>query len=234
MSIFTSFGIIIISMLILGLLQLVPGIFALFSHYALGKFSKAKASDFALFFILGVEVISACFFLSTYFLMSILLIDNAVFENGQLAWGFAGLLIALAVFCLIFYYRRGKGSKLFIPRTYSEAIDHNAKTVKNRSGAFLLGLLSSSCELILTLPLYLIVAVQILKIESLGLPANLIAIVFILAPIVPLFFTYWQYRYGYNLADIMKRRSKIKPFIRITLSICYSILAILIIQSGAL
>ncbi len=232
MSVFTSFGIVIIAMLIFGTLQLTSGVFALFYHYALGKFSKAKASDLALFFFFGTEIISACLFLATYFLMSIFLFDNS--ELQQLAWGFAGLFVALALFSPLFYYRRGKGSKLFIPRSYAEAIDHNAKTVQNRSGAFLFGLLSGSCELILTLPLYLITSIEILKIESLGLPASLMAIVFAITPTVPLFFTYLQYRCDYNLADIMKKRSKIKSLVRIALCLFYSAIAYLIIQSGTL
>ena len=232
MSVFTSFGIVIIAMLIFGTLQLTSGVFALFYHYALGKFSKAKASDLALFFFFGTEIISACLFLATYFLMSIFLFDNS--ELQQLAWGFAGLFISLALFSLLFYYRRGKGSRLFIPKSYSEAIDHSARTVQNRSGAFLLGLLSGSSELILTLPLYLITSIEILKIESLGLPANLIAIILVIMPTIPLFFTYLQYRCDYNLADIMKKRSKIKPLIRIALCLFYSGIAFLIIQSGTL
>ncbi|MBR3122277.1 hypothetical protein IKF28_02415 [Candidatus Saccharibacteria bacterium] len=234
MSVFTSFGIIVIAMLILGLLQLVPGIFALFYHYALGKFNKAKASDLALFFILGTETISVLFFLAVYFIISIFFLDNSAFENQPLKWCLFAIFIILSIFCLCFYYRHGKGSTLFIPRSYPEAVDNYIKTVKNRSGAFLLGILSCSCELILTFPLYIIVSISILQIENSGLPANLPTALFVFTPIVPLFSIYFQYYYGYTLADIIKKRIKTKPFIRIALGVCYMAIAILIIYTGAI
>lgn len=234
MSFFTSFAIVIAAMLIMIFLQLTPGVFALFYHYCLGKFNRPKASDFALFFFLGVEIISACLFLATYFIMSIFLLDNSDLTNQQLAWCFAGLFLALALFCLLFYYRRGKTSELFIPRAYATAIDHSAKTVKNRSGAFLLGLLSGSCELILILPLYIVVAIEILKIENLGLPANLLAITFVLVPIIPLFFLYWQYYFGYTLADIIKKRVKNKMLVRVALCLLFLTITIIIINAGVI
>ena len=62
MNVFASIGIVLLAMLIMASLQLVPGVFALFFHYALGKHSLKKASGLGLFFILDAEIISAFLF----------------------------------------------------------------------------------------------------------------------------------------------------------------------------
>ena len=54
MSIFIPVAILIVATLIQAFMQLTPGVFALFYHYALGKNSSTKADDLSLHFILGV------------------------------------------------------------------------------------------------------------------------------------------------------------------------------------
>ena len=59
MSIFISVVILILVALIQISMQLTPGIFMLFYHYALGKKSRNKADDLNLSFILGAETFIA-------------------------------------------------------------------------------------------------------------------------------------------------------------------------------
>ena len=66
MSVFVSVGIVILAMLIMAFLQLSSGVFSLFYHYASGKYSKSRASDMTLFFILGTETAAACLFFCSY------------------------------------------------------------------------------------------------------------------------------------------------------------------------
>ena len=230
MSILISVGILILAMLIMALLQLVPGIFALFSHYALGKFKQAKAYDFMLFFILGVETITACLFLCVYYLTFVFRFGEADFINRIFAWILAGIMIALSLSSLFFYFRRGSGTKLFISRKTAQALDHNAKISKTRSDAFSLGTISGTYELFFTFPLYIIVALTVTQINFSA--PGLLAFLFILAPLIPLFCLYWRYRSGYNLANIIKSRTNNKNFIRFLLFISYLFLAFLIIYTG--
>lgn len=228
MSIIISLGIIVFAMLIVASLQLVPGVFLLFYHHALGRFSKAKASDFALFFMLGVETISVFLFLSLYYLICIFFFDGVNTNNLILNWIIIGIMLALSLASIFFYYRRGKGTKLFLPRTYATVLNSDAKMVKNRSDAFLLGAFSGTFELIFTLPLYLLSSIEIIKIESYGFPANLLAILFVFAPLIPLLASYSYFATNFNLADLIKNRFKVKPFIRFILSFSYFMIAILI------
>ena len=229
MSIFISLGIVILAMLIMGSFQLTPGVYSLFYHYELGKHSKAKASYLSLFFILGAEIITTCLYLSIFYLTCIFFFDNLHPETTILFWTLAGILIALGIISFFFYYRRGSGTKLFIPRKYAKALDYSAKTVKTRSDAFMLGALSGTCELVFTLPLYLVTCVEIMKMGAEGFSSNLLTIIYILVPVIPLFFIRWKFQSGSNLADIQKSRVHDKTFTRFLLLFCYILIAVLII-----
>lgn len=229
MSAFISIGILILAMLILAFLQLTPGVYALSYHYAFGKYSKIKSSYLMLFFIIGVEVISACIFLSIYYLLSILFFDNFKPETSIFTWILSGILIALGFFSFFYYFRRGNGTKLFIPRRYTKALELNANSIKTRSDAFVLGALSNACEFLFTLPLYIIASVEIMRLDLQNTPINLFAIMFVLSPLIPLFIIRYKFQAGQTLADIIKSRNKNKFFTRLILATCFSLIAILII-----
>lgn len=219
-------------MLIMAFLQLAPGIFALLNHYALGKFSKNKANDLRLFFILGAFLTSTLFFLAIYYLVSVFSFGDLISDNYTSSLCFGIIFIVLAMFCLFFYYHRGKNSRLFISRSLARALDHNAYSISSRTDAMRLGLFSTSCEFLLTIPLYVITSICLIKIESSGFPIGLLMISFLLVPILPLIFISWQYRSSYTLADILKNRIKNKPLIRIVLCFSFFLIAALIFFSG--
>lgn len=229
MSVFISIGILILSMLILIFLQLSPGVFALTYHYALGKYSKNQASFLTLFFIIGVEIISTCIFLSTYFLVSTLFFAGFRPETSVLTWILAGILIALGFLAFFHYFRPGTGTKLFISQKYSKGFKYSAKTIKTKSDAFVLGVMSSVSEFIYTFPLYVLASAEIVRLSLYGITINLFALLFVLTPLLPLFIIRYKYQAGYNLADIIKTRTKNKPFTRFILSFNYLIIAILIL-----
>lgn len=229
MSVFISIGILILAMLILSFLQLTPGVFALSYHYALGKYSKIKSSYLTLFFIIGVEVISACIFLSFYYLISIMLFANFQPETSILTWILSGILIILGFFSFFYYFRRGNGTKLFIPRKYAKALELNANSIKTRSDAFILGALSNTCEFLFTIPLYIVASVEIMRLDLENISINLFAIIFVLAPLIPLFIIRYKFQAGQTLADIIKSRNKNKFFTRLILATSFILIAILII-----
>ncbi len=229
MSVFISIGILILSMLILFFLQFAPGVFALTYHYALGKYSKNRASFLTLFFIVGIEVISACIFLSTYFLISTLFFAGFQPETSVLTWILAGILIALSFLAFFYYYCPGAGTKSFISQKYSNGFKYSAKTIKTKSDAFVLGVVSSVSEFIYTFPLYVLASAEIIRLNLYGITINLFAFLFVLAPLLPLFIIRYKYQAGYNLADIIKTRTKNKSFTRFILSFNYLIIAILIL-----
>lgn len=232
MDVFASLGIIILSMLIVASLQLASGVFLLFSHYAYGKRSNRKASDFTLFFIFGTETCIALVLTLIYFILSSLYFTSINFSNGILYWILAGILMALGVLFPICYYRKGSGTELFISRRTVQALDFKARSVKTRSDAFILGFISAAPELVFTLPVFIISALTIMRVSSDPIPRALLILALALATISPLLLNRARFSLGYNLADLAKSRTKNKTFIRLFVSVVYFIIAILIIAFG--
>ena len=216
-------------MLIMASLQLQPGVFALFYHYASGKFSKARTSDITLFFILGVETSTALLFLSVFYVSNALFLYQFRPETGFFTWIIIGILIALTFISSIFYYRSGPGTRLFISRKCADNLNTHARTAKTRSDAFTLGALSSICELPFTLPLYIITSIEITETSILTFPSYLLILFYILVPTIPLFIIRWRFQTGYNLANIERSRIKNKNFTRLILSFSYFAIAALLI-----
>lgn len=216
-------------MLIMASLQLQPGIFALFYHYASGKYSKARTSDITLFFILGAETAAACLFLCSYYIANLLFLYQFRPETSFFAWIIVGVLIALAIMSLFCYFRPGPGTQLFISRRCAKNLDLHAKNAKSRSDAFVLGAFSGVCELPFTLPLYIITSIEIIEMTVEFFPSHLLTLLYIIIPAIPLFIIRWRFKAGHNLADIQKTRVKDKIFTRIILSFSYLAITILFI-----
>lgn len=231
MSVFISVGIVILAMLIMASLQLVSGVFALFYHYALGKFSKKQAATLSLFFILGSEIIAAFLFIAATFLSYVLFLNDLNPRNNILTWIFAGILIALSFASFFFYFRypHSKDSRLFIPRKFAKTLYLRAAKVKSPSDAFTLGAFANIPELIFTLPLYIITATEIIYTHTEYFADDFLTILYILVPTIPLFILYYSFRSGRNLADIIKSRIRDKAFHRLCLGFSYLTIAILII-----
>ena len=228
MSVFIPLAVLALAILIMTFLNLTPGVYALFSHYCHGKYHKKKAQDFSFFFILGAEITASCLFLSTYLLVAIFIADLPHIAINCIIWILIGLLFALALASLFFYYRPNKGTQLFIPRRIANCYNFHARNAKTRSDAFCLGALSGIPELLFTLPLYIITSGEILKMSSTHPASSLLTVLYIVIPIIPLFVTRFHFRHGYNLADIERSRVHNKNFTRIILCVSYLLIATLI------
>ncbi|MBR0372345.1 hypothetical protein IJH72_00150 [Candidatus Saccharibacteria bacterium] len=227
MSVLTSLGILILSMLIMAFLQLSPGIFTLISHHAFGKFSKNKASDLSIFFIFGVEIINAIIFLAIYLIICALAVTP--FKTTYLEIILFPILVALIFFFPLFYFRKGKTTSLFISRGLAKMYDEKAKTVKSRSDAFILGVTSVLPELFITIPLYCVSAIEIMKLGENPISRAVLVIFFVLSSILPHLIIHSLRHFHYNLADILRFRINNKTFLKIFLGILFLLLSILII-----
>ena len=227
MSVLLSVIILVLIVFILDSLQLVPGIFSIFYHSALGKNTRNKTDDLSLGFIFGTEIFVAIFFATMYSVFSFIFLNGGSC-NQILLFILAGILFAEGLAFLLFYYRRGKGTALFIPRSIAKNISN--KTIKTRSDAILLGLFAGVPELLFTLPLYIVATIALLNVPNFS--ACLVIISYILLTTIPLFIIRTAYRAGRNLAEIERFRIKIKPFIRILIPLAYFAIASIIIQIG--
>ena len=228
MSIFTSLGIFIISGLIIASLKLIPGVFALFYHYASGKYSAKKVSDLSIFFVLGAETLPVLIFVILNLASRTLLFTDITLTENIIIATASGLLFALSFSTFFFYYRKSKGTELFISRKTAGRLVKRACAIKSRSDAFFLGFISGLPELIFTLPLYTIVLIEISNNPDI-ISVSSFLLIFILFIITPLFLIYSYFRNDNNLANFERLRVKNKPFFRSFIASLYALLAILLI-----
>lgn len=234
MSVLTSVGILLLSMLIMAFLQLLPGIFSLLIHYTNGKFSKNKASDLGTFFILGVETAIVLFFLAIYSILASSPAIAQILDSELFAWIMFSIFVALGCFAFFFYFRSGPGTKLFISRKLAHRYHHKAETVKTRSDAFVLGLSASVSELAFSLPLYLITATVIMRTFPNSAERAGLIILFILVAVLPLLILHSAATTGRTLADFTRFRFKNKTFFRCFIALFYFLLAFLVISEAIL
>lgn len=232
MGIIISVVILILSMLIQAFLQLTPGTFALFYHYALGKNSTAKTNNLSLYFILGTIVFMTITWLIIYTLILAIFCQKSDFGSDFCPWLMAGIFFAESIAGFFFYYRKGKFTALFVSRQSAKNLSIHAQKVKTRSDAFILGLFAGTPELIFTLPLYIISATELMKITT--IPRALIIAIYITVSIFPLFVIRTLYRCGYNLATIERLRVRAKLFVRLAICISFLLLTIATIGLGVL
>lgn len=232
MSVLTSVGILVFSMLIMAFLQLAPGIFLLFAHFVTGKYSKNKATDLITFFILGVETATVIMFLCAYAILCGSPITMFV-TNDIFAWIMAGIFIALALITATMYFRKGPGSKLFLSRSFATSIRTKITTVKSRPDAFFLGFFAAVPELFFTLPLYFISALAVMNLGTTSLERAGLIIIFAFAAVAPLLI-FHTLSHTRTTADFLRFRFRNKSFFRFSLSLFYLLIATLIITGVVL
>lgn len=222
MSGFTSAMIMVLVMLIQAYLQLMPGVFVLFYHYALGKSSKKRANNLSVYFVMGMAVMVAVLMLAGCMIIT----DTMVAR-----WVMIGVFLALAVSSYGFYFRKGPGTQLFVPRKIANNLIERTRNLDNRIDAFLLGVVACVLELIFTFPLYGMVALGMESLPSSLLKWGFLVLDFavILSPVLMMKVLFDS---GRNLAEIQRLRTKNKNFNRIIISVCYLALAIVITSLG--
>ena len=230
MSIFIPVAILFVAMLIQALMQLTPGVFTLFYHYALGKNSANKADDLSLHFILGTITFIVIIWLLIYASIFTIFYDKVEPYPAFLPWLMAGIFLAESIASLFFYYRKGKFTTLFIPRSIAKNLDSHAQKIKTRSDAFILGFFSGIPELIFTIPLYIISAIELMRFNFPLRP--IFVIIYIIISIIPLFIIRTLYRHDHTLAKIEHTRIRAKLFIRIFFCISFLLLALAVVNLG--
>ena len=136
-------------------LQLSLGALLLLYHASLGKHVRKKTRFLVDSYISGLGTLvflslgAIIFILDRYFGKP-LYIEELVIV--------VGMLVALAIAAWFVYYRRGKSTELWLPRSVARFIDKRAKLTNSNTEAFSLGLLTSLAEMPFTLVLFVVAA----------------------------------------------------------------------------
>ena len=190
-------------------LQLSFGGLILLYHASMGRHRRKKTGRLTSAYILGVLIIALLAVSGIGFWISQLAGQALTLEMTLIC---VGIFLACAVIMWLLYYRRGKNTELWLPRSFTRFIAQKAKTTDDRIEAFSLGILSAFAEMPMSIAIFFVVANCILSTSA---HLQIAAIVFYLAIIaLPMMTLKFYIRTGNNVVDVQKWRIKNKMFTR--------------------
>lgn len=211
MDIPSSLAIVALAALIHASFQLSVSVLTLLSGHAIGaRRSQAKVFRLAWGYILGVAVM-------TLLLLSFIsLVFLHVFGTSGvplIVWAVAcGLVFGIGIAVWLFYYRKEKGTKLWIPRSFADHLSSRSKATKHSVEAFSLGLTSVFAELIFIVPSMVISALVLLQLPSMW---QLIGIgVYVVISLFGLLVVSTLVGSGHSISKIQKWREDNKSFLQ--------------------
>lgn len=158
-----SFAIIIFAALIHASFQLSVSMLTLLSGHAIG----AKTAHSKLLRLVGSFFFGAA-------VMTMLLVSFAafIFQHSfgntvpLMAWAVScGLLLGLGIAVWTFYYRKGEGTSLWLPRGMAKYLGSRAKATRNSSEAFSLGMSSVVAELLFIIAPVIMAALVLIHLQ---------------------------------------------------------------------
>jgi hypothetical protein len=211
MDIPSSLAIVALAALIHASFQLSVSVLTLLSGHAIGtKRTQAKVLRLSWGFISGVAVMT----LLVLSFISLLLLHG--FSNSGVplvVWSVAcGLVLGIGIAVWLFYFRKEKGTKLWIPRPLAEHLTDRSKATKHTAEAFSLGLTSVIAELLFIIPSMLISALVLLQLPSAW---QLVGIaLYVLLSLTGLFVVGSLIGSGHSISKIQKWREENKTFLQ--------------------
>jgi hypothetical protein len=211
MDIPSSLAIVALAALIHASFQLSVSVLTLLSGHAIGtKRTQAKVLRLSWGFISGVAVMT----LLVLSFISLLLLHG--FSNSEVplvVWSVAcGLVLGIGIAVWLFYFRKEKGTKLWIPRPLADHLTDRSKATKHTAEAFSLGLTSVIAELLFIIPSMLISALVLLQLPSAW---QLVGIaLYVLLSLTGLFVVGSLIGSGHSISKIQKWREENKTFLQ--------------------
>ncbi|MEP6710670.1 MAG: hypothetical protein ABJA64_03040 [Candidatus Saccharibacteria bacterium] len=158
-----AFVIITVAALIHASFQLSVSVLTLLSGHAIGaKKSHAKLVRLTGGFVFGVTVMTVLLLSFVSFVLS------SLFQSSipLVVWAVAcGLLLGLGVAVWSFYYRRERGTTLWLPRGLATYLSDRTKATKQSAEAFGLGLSSVIAELIFIIAPILVTSLILIQLS---------------------------------------------------------------------
>jgi len=191
-------------------LQLSLGALLLLYHASLGKHVRKKTRFLVDSYISGMGMLVFLGLATTIFVLDRYFEKPLYIEELVIV---VGMLVALAILAWFFYYRRGKSTELWLPRSVARFIDKRAKMTNSNTEAFSLGVLTSLAEMPFTLILFVVAANSILALPHIYqiLAVAMYTIITIIPPIV----LRLAIRKGQTVVDVQRWRVKHKMFFRL-------------------
>lgn len=205
-----SLAIIALSALIHTSFQLSVSVLTLLSGHAIGsKQSQAKILRLTTSFVIGAGLMTLLIISSVSFILLCLFNNDA----PQVIWAAAcGLSAGIALSVWLFYYRRGKGTMLWIPRSFAKYLTERTKSTKLAAEAFGLGMSSVIGEIIF---IFAPVIVSSLVLIQLPIIWQLVGvIIYTIISMLSLIIVWVSISSGHSLSRIQRWREKNKNFLQ--------------------
>jgi hypothetical protein len=208
----SSLAIIAFAALIHASFQLSVSMLTLLSGHAIGaKTAHAKLLRLTFGFLMGVGIMTMLLISFIAFLFQHLFGQDV----PLLAWAVScGLLLGLGVAVWIFYYRREKGTSLWLPRGVARYLSDRTKATRRSAEAFGLGLSSVIGELLFILAPMVISALVLVRLEPIWQLAGIA--IYTLISLLSLLIVYGLIGSGHKLSRIQKWREDNKRFLQFT------------------
>ncbi len=205
-------------------LQLSFGALILLYHSSMGRHRRAKTRFLARYYIWGVTAVSFLLICTCAFLISNL--AGGALPVAVLAV-LVGILLAISFVMWALYFRAGKGTELWLPRSVSRYISRRAKHANDNIESFSLGMLSSIAEIPLSIVLGVVAANAMLAMSA---EWQILAAIFYAAlSIAPLIYLKITIKTGRNALEIQKWRQKNKKFLKNIASSSFITLALFVV-----
>ena len=201
-------------------LQLGVGALLLLYHASLGKHVKKKTRELVTNYILGNGLFTALAVAAASFVIFVICQGEM---NPAMLTIVVGILVALAVSIWAFYYRFGKSTELWLPKSIAKFINNRAKLTESNTEAFALGMLVCFAEIPFTLILIMVAANAVVALPQ---ALQLLAVaVYTMLTVFPLLALRIAVRSGQTVVDIQRWRMKNKNFIRVVSGVGFLVLA---------
>lgn len=190
--------------------QLSVSVLTLLSGHAIGaKRSHAALLRLTSSYIAGTKVMT----LLLVSFVALIMFDIYDTQPSELIWTLAcSLLFALGGAVWLFYYRKEKGTSLWIPRGYARHLEERSKATKSAPEAFSLGMTSVISELLFIVGPLLIAGLILVTLPSIW---QLLGIaIYTIVATLPSLIVWVMVGAGHSLSRIQKWREANKAFLQ--------------------
>jgi hypothetical protein len=210
MTILGSLAIITFAAIIHTSFQLSLSVLTLLSGHTIGaNHSHKKLLHLSSSFVLGVGFMTLLLTSSTSFIVTSLFNDT----TPKIIWAVcSGLLFGVAMSVWLFYYKRNKGTALWIPRSFASYLHDRTKATKSGAESFSLGLSSVVGELLF---IFAPILISSLTIAQLPHAWQIVAVVaYTLVSLLSVIVIWILIGSGHSLGKIQEWRESNKYFLQ--------------------
>ena len=209
----SSLAIIIFAALIHASFQLSLSVLTLLSGHSIGKrTAHRKVLGMMNSFVIGVFVLTALLISTTVYYAGVLI--NHVESAEQLIGAVVcGLMTGLGIATWAFYYRRGAGTALWLPRGFAHYLNKRSKSTKGRAESFALGMTSVVAEIVFIIGPVLAASLAIMTLPDISWQIGGVAIYLTLS-LLPLLIVTLLVGGGHSVASLQRWREQHKRFLQ--------------------